>query len=327
MACENPRRIKNPAFLPSSKNDYTPQFCPDPRLKYITVPCGVCFSCLKRKSSDWRFRLLQEFKSCDPTRFHFVTLTFSDDWVLKLRSGYTTSKGRFIDGLGFEIDDNELCAVAVRRFLERYRKAFGCSLRHFFVTERGEHDGRIHLHGIVYGAACGSWKRNKFYIDHDSFTDLWQYGFTYLGWCNEKTISYVTKYITKFDGDFRSIILVSPAFGKGYITAYTIRLHNEYNDGEGLWCVYSDNGFPLAIPRYLRLNLFTPERLLERQLFLLDNPPDLILNGHNYYDDFKSYTLARDRYFEQNCRLGLSSKNFYLSLNIDIHENLEFLTF
>jgi hypothetical protein len=38
-----------------------------------------------------------------------------------------------------------------RRCLERIRKQTGKSLKHWCVTELGEENDRIHLHGIVFG--------------------------------------------------------------------------------------------------------------------------------------------------------------------------------
>ena len=45
--------------------------------------------------------------------------------------------------------ENETAKTAIRLFLERWRKKYGRSTKHWFITELG-HDNteRLHLHGI-----------------------------------------------------------------------------------------------------------------------------------------------------------------------------------
>lgn len=313
MPCLNPRTRRNPRYLPSKKNGFTPQICPDPRLRSIVFPCGKCSECRKRKATDWRFRLYQEFLGSPGRRFHFVTLTFSDASLLALSSKY-----------GIDLDDpNALATQAVRNFLERYRKEYGKSLRHFFVTELGGKNGRIHLHGIIMDCRAGFYRRGKWNADISKFNSLWKYGHTWFGWCNEKTINYVTKYITKFDEfnpDFEGKILVSPGFGKCYVNRSTILLHNT---GEGLWFVRSSNGHKLAIPRYLKLKLFSEERLQERHLYLIENPPPLLWKGRHV--DFKTLGIARFHELQRTVHLRLSRLTIsYSYLNMPIQEGIEF---
>lgn len=313
--CLNPRKRKNPKYLPNKSNNFTPQLCPDPRLKYITFPCGKCFECRKRYGSDWRFRLHQEFLTSPSSRFHFVTLTFSDDWIYKLRNGYRTDRGVWINGIGFDASDNDLATIAVRRFLERYRRLYGKSLRHFFVTELGGLNGRIHLHGIIIDCKAGRWSPNgKFYVDRSIFDSIWKYGFTFLGWCNSRTINYVTKYITKFDEyhpSFVPKVLTSPAFGKGYVTDVTIRYHQQFNNGNGVWHVTTSNGYQIAIPRYLKLKLFTESQLQKRFFELIENPPPRMINGREVSE--RCYQLTLPSRFAESCNLMLSSRPVFVN--------------
>ena len=117
---------------------------------------------------------------------------------------------------GYELD-NAIAAYAIRKFLERWRKKFKKSLRHWLVTELG-HNGteNIHLHGIVWTDENYSTIREK-----------WAYGFIYprteeqeqKGYVNARTVNYIVKYITKIDRDhegFKSTILTSAGIGKNY---------------------------------------------------------------------------------------------------------------
>lgn len=80
------------------------------------------------------------------------------------------------------------------------------------MTELGETNGRIHLHGIVWGATTED-------------IDKWNYGYTYIGrYVSENTIEYITKYMLKLnpsDKEFKGKVLCSPKIGIGYMSRYT----------------------------------------------------------------------------------------------------------
>lgn len=317
MACLHPRKRLNPKYLPNSKNGGNPPVCPDPRLKYITFDCGLCEGCLKKKANDWRIRLHHEYRYSDHRKFHFVSFTYADHALSSLRE-YCTRK--FPDA---HVDDNFIVKVSVRLFLERYRKHYGVSLRHFFVTELGEKNGRIHLHGVIIDCKAGSWRRGKFYTDHARLSELWSYGYVWLGWCNERTISYTMKYISKRNlnyPDFKPIILVSPGFGIGYCNPTNIRVHHQHPDG--IWYIVSSNGYQMSMPRYYRTHIFTEYEREQRQLFLLDNPPPYRVRGMTF-DSLRDYLIAREveylRTLSQNTSYSLPP--YYVN-NFD--PNLEF---
>ena len=111
----------------------------DKRLALIPVGCGKCIECMKQKRRAWQVRLLEDIKEHKNAKF--VTLTFSNE-AIKLLSKDT------IDFQDKYINDNEMARLAIRRFLERWRKNYKKSLRHWLVTELGQSGTeRIHLHG------------------------------------------------------------------------------------------------------------------------------------------------------------------------------------
>ena len=65
----------------------------------------------------------------------FITLTFSNEELDKL-----------IQETGIQ-ESNAVATIAVRRFLERWRKKYKKSVKHFLITELG-HNGteRIHIY-------------------------------------------------------------------------------------------------------------------------------------------------------------------------------------
>ena len=136
----------------------------------------------------------------------FVTLTFSDESLNTLSNE--------IKGLtGYNLD-NAICKLAVRRFLERYRKKNKTSIKHWLVTEiGGKYTERIHIHGILW------------MIDTWNIEKLWSYGNVKLGYSmNEKVVNYIVKYLHKTDikhKHYNSIVLTSPGIGKQFINRKT----------------------------------------------------------------------------------------------------------
>ena len=115
-----------------------------------------------------------------------------------------------------------------------------------------------HLHGIVWNA------KNETVI-----TKLWLYGFTFIGsFVNEKTINYITKYITKTDlkhKDFSPIILCSAGIGENYLSRSDSKL-NRFRGKQTTETYRLRNGTKLNLPIYYRNKLYTDEE--REQLFL-----------------------------------------------------------
>ena len=117
--------------------------------------------------------------------------------------------------------DNEICKIAIRRFLERFRKKNKKSIKHFIATEIGSGGTeRIHMHGILFS------NEKK-----EEIAKFWKYGFidikdkTNKGVVNERTINYITKYITKTDEihkEYKPIILATAGLGKKYIERHIV---------------------------------------------------------------------------------------------------------
>ena len=80
------------------------------------------------------------------------------------------------------------------------------------------------MHGIVWGIGTDQLIKEK-----------WSYGITYTGnYVNEKTINYITKYITKIDEkhpDFVGKVLCSKGIGAGYTKRPDAAKH-KYKKGE-----------------------------------------------------------------------------------------------
>lgn len=279
--CLYPKLIKNKKYTANKKNGgiVPPVF--DERVLLVPVGCGKCIECMKQKKREWQVRLSEELRHDRSGKF--VTLTFTNESLIELE------KDVGIRDLG-KIIENEIATLAVRRFLERWRKSEKKSVKHWLITELG-HNGteNIHLHGIIWTDKKEEFVRNK-----------WKYGFI---WTNEKkgvvspkVVSYITKYVTKIDEkhqEYKPIILTSPGIGKNYIN------HKKRDFYK------TESGHKLGLPIYYKNKTFTEEEREQNWLKLLDKEErwvdgvkvDVSKNLDDYY---KVLETAR----EKNKRLG-----------------------
>ncbi len=215
----------------------------------VPVGCGKCIECKKQKSREWSVRLQEEIRTNKNGKF--VTYTFSDEELQGLDN--------LIKGLTGYDRDNEICRIAIRRYLERWRKKYGKSLRHWLVTELG-HVGteRVHIHGIVWTDEV------------KEIHKIWKYGRTWIGdYVSEKTINYIVKYINKVDKDhktYNSKIFTSPGIGKNYVEREDFK-RNKYKEGKTKETYTTRQGTELALPIYYRNKIYNED---EKELLWLE---------------------------------------------------------
>ncbi|AXH74815.1 MAG: replication initiator protein [Microviridae sp.] len=264
--CLYPRLMFNPKYKANKKNGGQVPPVKDKRVLYVPIQCNKCIECRKRISRQWKTRLEEEIRH--NTNGKFVTLTFSNKSIAEIceMERYFTDgetgrrfKAKIGETEGYE-RDNAIATIAVRRFLERWRKKYKKSVRHWLVTEIG-HNGteNIHLHGIIWTD------------DIKEITRIWQYGYVWEGketvkgeiinYVNEKTIGYITKYITKTDEihtTYQSIILTSAGMGMGYTTRYDAT-NNKYKEHGTREYYRTRTGHKMALPIYWRNKIYTEE--------------------------------------------------------------------
>ena len=180
--CLYPKIIRNKKYTENKKNGGVIPTVSDERTLYVAAGCGNCIECRKQKAREWQVRLMEDIK--EHKNGKFITLTFSDESIKKLSEEIKLT--------GYELD-NEIATRATRLFLERWRKKYKKSIRHWLVTELG-HNGteNIHMHGIV-------WTNESM----EEVERIWQYGWVWKGkkingkmenYVNNKTINYTIKY-------------------------------------------------------------------------------------------------------------------------------------
>ena len=278
MACLLERKVVNPHYkkihpdkhflLFGDRDDY-----------YIPVDCGVCVNCVNKYKSSWNFRLVKEFEyyTIDQLkRSYYVTLTMAPEYYSETKS---------------EV------AKLFRRFLERIRKHTNKSVRHFFISERGEDDNgehRIHFHGFLFDIT----------FNPNRIWSFWNYGFVKVKPCinSEESlldfIGYCTGYITKdvddciIDKYDKPYVFVSPGLGKSYSTdVKNISFHHQNNQ---LVPFVLENKSIRSLPRYLRNKIFSEDELKHMKHEYFANISDDVLPPPPYYigkQQFDDYTI------------------------------------
>lgn len=241
--CLYPKLIRNKKYIPNKKNNGIIPNITDERTRYVPVGCGKCVECIKMKVRNWKVRLNEELRHNNKALF--VTLTFSEENLQRLAFELKNK-----NPVG--IHENNIATLAVRRFLERTRKLTKKSIKHWLCTEKG-HNGteRIHLHGILFTL-----------LSAEDIKKLWSYGYVFVGqYVNEKTINYITKYVSKVDlihKNYTPIILSSPGIGKNYINRVDSE-RNKYNSKKTNEYYYTRTGQKLPLPIYYRNKLYSDE--------------------------------------------------------------------
>ncbi len=299
--CLYPKLIQNRKYISNKKNGGVIPAVTDKRVLVVPVGCGKCMECKKQKSREWQVRLHEEIRH--DKKGKFVTLTFSNESIVELTKD--------IKGLGGYNLDNEIAKKAVRRFLERWRKKYKKSVKHWLVTELGGNGTEnIHLHGIIWTEESAK-----------TINDIWKYGYTWIGdaenggYVNEKTINYIVKYVNKTDEkhkEYNSKILTSAGIGKNYIERLDSK-KNVYKGKNTKETYTTRQGIKLAMPVYYRNKIYTEEereklwlQKLDEEVRYVNGEKIDISNGEEDY--YKVLEWHRDK----NRRLGYGddSKNW-----------------
>ena len=208
--------------------------------------------------------------------------------------------------------DNEIATYAVRHFLERWRRKYKKSVRHWLITELG-HNGteNIHLHGIIF---CD---------DVNEVERIWNngkipYGFVWKGkkrgnrvvnYVSDRTINYIVKYCTKADPKHKSYkpkILCSKGIGKGYIKSKAFK-RNKF-DGENTNEVYrTKSGLKMALPIYYRNYAYTEKEREKLWIQKLDSGERWIGGDKVQADDEETINELLKYHQRQNTEMGYGS--------------------
>ena len=276
--------MRNPHYINK------PFLCVDKRQLYVPVPCGNCYECRRQKAQGWRVRLAEEMKVRPYS--YFVTLTFSEESLNKFKQPN-------------EDDKNQIAIEAMRLFLERWRKKYKKSLRHWMITELG-HTGteRIHLHGIIFPNEP---------ITAELLKKIWSYGRIDIGqYCNMQTINYIVKYVTKIDTDhpdYKSVIITSPGMGASFLKTYNASTYVYKKDGTTKKYYTLPDGHKIALPTYYYKKLYSDIERLKLWSELLDKD-ERYINGiqiKNFSQNWQTYIDVLTEQQRWNKEIGYGS--------------------
>lgn len=183
MICLHPVSIRKPEYRSLTIDRNTPcvsRF-------YMTVPCGKCFNCMKRKQLTWVMRL--SYENLYHNSSIFITLTYNNENL------------------------KETNKRDIQLYLKRLRKATGKKIRYYATSEHGEKTQRPHYHAIIFGLSKS--------LDSEVVRNKWPFGNVYIGTVTPKSITYITKYCYKLVlTEYDDFLLCSrrPMLGHQYIS-------------------------------------------------------------------------------------------------------------
>lgn len=155
------------------------------RYRPLTLPCGKCLLCRKRRAEEIAIRAMLEIKGYDPLQDHaFVTLTVDDDHMQQVFPGARLQHRPF------------------QLFMKRMRKR-GIDVRYLMCGEYGEHTHRPHYHVVLFGWYPGDCYFDRLGCYHGSRTleELWPFGHIRVDRVNPNRVFYVAGYTLKFGTD------------------------------------------------------------------------------------------------------------------------------
>ena len=305
--CLYPTLIENPKYKANKKNGGVIPLLHNQAIRMVPIGCQDCIECRKKKAREWQSRLQEDLRKHKNGRF--VTFTFSDESIKELYEMEPNKKWQGVKHLeGYELD-NAIATRAVRLFLERHRKKYSKSLRHWLVTEIG-HNGtkNIHLHGII-------WTDEHL----DTIEQLWKYGTMWKGkevngklinYVNERTVNYIVKYIHKVDCEnksYRSIVLTSAGIGRCYIERNDWK-NNKFRGKETNENYRTRQGREIPLPIYWRNKIYTDEEREKLWIYKIEKKVRYVMGEKiSIRDNEDEYYAALKHYQKINKQLGYSN--------------------
>jgi len=300
--------MKNPKYRVNEKNKGNVPTATDPRVLFVPVGCGLCMECMAQRATMWKTRIIEEIKN-DPEGT-FVTLTFSNESYAKLAEE--------VKAEGYALD-NEIATIAMRRFLERWRKEYKKSVKHWMITELG-HNGteNIHMHGILW-------------TDKDKIKNLakiWQYGFIWKGYekngitenyIGEKTAVYITKYMLKTDPEhkyYKAKVLCSKGIGKIKETSELYE-RNKFNGENTRTTIKTSSGMETAMPIYWKNKIYNEEEREKLWILLLNKNKRYVGGEEVDADNEEAYKGLVEYYRKINNEMGYGSPDNYEAMEYE----------
>lgn len=242
MTCLTPINIKNP----KKARGYTDMF--------LTVPCGKCVACLKRRARSWVFRLMQEDQESYTSAF--VTYTYDQENVPLSPNGWLT--------LDRKHHSEYMKKLRSQLWRDGYRDPEDpekpLKLKYYLVGEYGGQFERPHYHAILFNLP-------EFYqVNEHKLEEIWQKGRVQVDQVTGASIAYVCGYVNKQtffynygedDDRIPEFSFMSKGLGLNYLSEEVVKsLKKRLNP-----FLTVENGHKIPLPRYYKEKAFTDEEM------------------------------------------------------------------
>lgn len=250
-------------------------------ISMVNVPCNKCENCIRRRRSEWCFRLEEEMKKSKNALF--VTLTYNPKKVPWDKYGNMILKPKhlvkFFKKLRINTKRNK--KVHIEHLLHNLNQKD--KIKYFACGEYGEECGRPHYHAIIFNTTRKlvekSWGKK---------------GLTHIRPSNSKAIAYVTKYIDKWlnkKQDWKKpkeFQRQSKGIGKDFLNEKTITF---YKANLNINFVINQRGIKIPLSRYYNLKIFTKDEY--------KNKTEVIHDEVNRLIDEKINKLGKEEYYKR----------------------------
>lgn len=184
--------------------------------KLVTIDCGKCWACRRRKAAAQALRLMLEAKYYEEKYMssdyvNFITFTYDDDNLPSTSYGEVTTQCEF---------EKERFIRALKRKLSYngYSKEQIADIKYYWVSEYGSKSWRPHYHCMLYGVNLmqplpyPSYKFDMYNLEYNGngnpqyqskmLDTIWKKGrVTFAPFC-AKLASYIANYVVKVEDSF-----------------------------------------------------------------------------------------------------------------------------
>lgn len=211
----------------------TPLTLKDPKKgQTFPLPCGKCPQCVKKRTSQWGFRLQKEAEASSSALF--ITLTYKSECIKLSERGWPT-----------------LHPQDVTNFLKRLRKKSKRKIKYYYVGEYGKENQRPHYHMLIFNA------------EMEDIESTWNLGNVHYGQVEGGSVAYTLKYMYKeptanlqlWKKRLPEFGRMSKGLGISYLTADSMYYHTQANYLLSRVCM-KQNDLLISMPRYYRDRIY-----------------------------------------------------------------------
>lgn len=220
----------------------------------LTFPCGKCYDCLTRRTSEWSFRLRMEGRHS--VSAHFVTLTYDTKSVPITKNGYMSVQKKEIQDFIKRLRHHKKQRVKIQRTIGvKVDVGLFMPIKYYAVGEYGTERERPHYHIILFNAEL------------EDIYKSWGKGIVDIGQVEDASIGYTLLYISEEsdiprhvrDDRQKQFALMSKGMGMQYVTEKMTKWHQDVLLDR--MYVPIEGGKKISMPRVYREKIYSREQI------------------------------------------------------------------